>query len=269
MPSTSPQSSPFPLKRGVEDMGLSLDNSTVDVWQVRLSGMLPIFGDLKAVLSLDEVERADKFYLQKDQERFIITRGTLRYLLSAYLGKSPVEISFQYSEYGKMSLSLPLHASGLCFNLSHSADMAVIAMTYGREIGVDVEAVHSDIDFETLAREFFSPAEVKSLLALTPEARHRGFFECWCRKEAYLKARGEGLSYPLNGFTVWLTEAETQTLDVHDDPEESRRWRICSLSLGSDYAGALAVPGHDWELRIKELQLGSDCKFARSCESRM
>jgi 4'-phosphopantetheinyl transferase len=246
----------------MEDIDLSTDDSTVDVWRIQLSGMLPILSALHSVLSQDEVERANRFYRQKDRQRFTITRGALRCLLSVYLGKSPSEISFQFSEFGKMSLSVPLSTSGLCFNLSHSGDIALIAVTYHRDIGADIEAVRGDIDCETLATEFFSVAEATSLLDLTSEARHKTFFECWCRKEAYVKARGEGLSYPLDGFTVSIGDGGLQSLQVHDDPDESGRWRPCSLSLGPDYAGAIVVLGHDWELRMRELELVPDCIMA-------
>jgi 4'-phosphopantetheinyl transferase len=252
-----PASMPFQITTILDDQGLLTSSSTVDVWRVQPSTMLPLLSDFRSVLSQDELERADRFCFDRDRERFAIARGILRSILALYLKTPPAELRFSYNEFGKVSLSTQFCSARICFNLSHSVDMALVAVTYRREVGIDVEKVRQGVEVEQIARNFFSAREVEFLLEQTPIARPRAFFECWTRKEAYIKARGEGLSYPLDQFTISVGSDEFETLEVQNDPAESYRWRVCPLSLGSDYAGALVVLGHDWKLRMLELQLAS------------
>lgn len=172
----------------------------------------------------------------------------LRTLLAAYLGRGAAELSFSYAEKGKPSLADSQTAVN--FNLAHSQGRALYAFSRGRELGVDLEFIREDLESEKIAVRFFSPAEVKRLELVPPELRKQAFFECWTRKEAYIKARGDGLSLPLDDFDVSLGPGEPAALlRNHKEPEEVARWTMRSLDAPSGYAAALVVAGHDWKLR--------------------
>jgi 4'-phosphopantetheinyl transferase len=136
------------------------------------------------------------------------------------------------------------------FNISHSGDLVLIAIAKGRAVGVDVEKIRTDLDPDSIAARFFSANECKVLASLAGPERYQAFFTCWTRKEAYLKARGVGLSVPLDRFDVsFLPNEEPRLLATRDDPLEASQWRLQALDLGSDYAAALAGAGSDWKLR--------------------
>jgi 4'-phosphopantetheinyl transferase len=237
----------------LSDKPLSIDGKTVDAWQIRLSDVAPDVSELSSLLSPDELQTVGNFYFKKDQLRFIATRGFLRNILALYLDAPPAELQFAYSEFGKPSLSSDFASTGLRFNVSHAGDMALFAVAYNREVGVDVEQIRADFEFEPIAENFFSAPEVGNLRAIPLDARPRAFFECWTRKEALIKARGEGLSYPLNRFTVSFGQEEEQKIEVYDDPEELYPWGLCSLSFERGYVGAVAATGYDWKLEMREL----------------
>jgi 4'-phosphopantetheinyl transferase len=222
------------------DLGLAPDE--VHVWRAAL----PVSGAaqerFERSLSQDERARASRFHFPRDQERFITTRGLLRAILGGYAGLEPAELTFDYSSFGKPSLA-PAHGGhGLRFNLSHSGGLALLGITRGREIGIDVERFRPDLATDKIARSFFSPREVSELLALPADARPAAFFACWTRKEAFVKARGEGLSFPLDQFDVSLAPGEPAALlATHGDPQEAQRWTLMELDAGPGYAAALAV----------------------------
>jgi 4'-phosphopantetheinyl transferase len=208
---------------------------------------LRIFED---TLTADERARAERFYFQKHRERFIAGRGLLRHILSRYLGKEPDQLRFCYNSYGKPALTEETGAEGLCFNLSHSHGIALYALTHGREIGIDIEYFRPDVETEKLAERFFSPREAAVLRALPEHLRKEGFFNCWTRKEAYIKAEGEGMSIPLSAFDVSLTPGEPAALlRTQKHPQETACWSLQALNPAPSYAAALAVKGHDWELK--------------------
>ena len=140
--------------------------------------------------------------------------------------------------------------TGLQFNLSHSAELALYAFTYQRQIGVDVEYMRPNIECDLLARSQFSPTEYTALQALPPLLQEKAFFLCWSRKESYIKAKGMGLSLPLDQFDVSLVPGEpAQLLDSREEAQATTHWSLHSLEPGNDYAGALTVEGFDWHLR--------------------
>jgi 4'-phosphopantetheinyl transferase len=236
---------------------LTRDVGILDVWQIRLPDMRLHASGLRSLLADDELLTADNFHFENDQLRFVVTRGLLRIILSLYLDTPPAELGFAYSEFGKPSLSNRFASTGLRFNVSHAGDVALVAVAYNREVGVDVEAIRDDFEFEPIAKNFFSALELEELLAIPHDVRPRAFFECWTRKEAFLKARGEGLSYPLNRFTVSFTHRERQKIDIYDDPEELYPWGLCSFSFDGGYVGAVAAVGYDWKLEMRELVTAS------------
>lgn len=221
---------------------LSLQPGDVHVWRLVLDVPVEPFLEL---LQPDEIDRANRFHFEKDRKHFTIARGFLRVLLGRYLQSDPKRVVFFYGAYGKPALE---REGSLRFNMSHSGGMALYAFTEGREIGVDVEHVRADFTSDDIARRFFSPSEVESLCRLPGEERVAGFFRCWTRKEAYIKATGRGLSQALDGFDVTLGPGELAALLRNDDGTHER-WTMADVEVGPGYAGALAVEGSITNIR--------------------
>ena len=189
------------------------------------------------------------FIGKQDRHHYIVARGGLRTLLGHYLNCIPQALRFAYTTYGKPALIDAASPESIRFNLSHSGDLVLYAFTRGRELGIDIEWMRPDFARDQIAEQFFSARENTALRALDASQRVIGFFNCWTRKEAYIKARGQGLSLPLNQFDVSLTPGEPAALlQTHDIPEEASRWTLCALNPGPGYAAALAVEGVDWDL---------------------
>jgi 4'-phosphopantetheinyl transferase len=242
VPFSSWRSAPEPLK---------LDHNEVHVWRAALDPEKSGLYNLEQTLSPDEQARAERFYFQKDREHFIVARGLLRAILGLYLNQDPSQLRFCYSIYGKPSLATSSGESALHFNVSHSHGLALYAVTSGREIGVDLEHLRADFAGEDIAERFFSRREVEALRTLPAKMRQKGFFNCWTRKEAYIKARGEGLSLPLDQFDVSLTPGEPAALlCTTGDPREASRWTLREIEPGPGYVAALAVKGRDWRLKF-------------------
>lgn len=205
-------------------------------------------------LSSDEQDRASRFVFDRDRNRFIVARGLLRKLLGGYLATSPELIEFAYGDQGKPALASPL-SPPVKFNLAHSHELAAYAFTSGREVGIDLEFVGRDVEIEAIARRFFAPQEVRVLVELPVEARNLAFFDCWTRKEAYIKARGGGLSIPLDEFNVSLApDQPAALLENYRDAEECSRWSMEALPLGKEYRGALVVETQSPQLKISRLR---------------
>lgn len=225
---------------------LTLDNQHVDVWRLSLDLSVDFVKSIESTLSADEKERAARFHFEADKNRFIVAHGALRKILGRYLQCDPSELTFSVNQYGKPALV----NSALEFNLSHSGDLALVAVTQGRKIGVDVERVRQGISSHVIAQQYFSKSEVAELQSLPIEQRVAAFFICWTRKEAYIKAQGLGLALPLESFDVSLTPNQPAVLrETRPDTHESARWTLRSLDVDSNYAGALAVEGSALDLR--------------------
>jgi 4'-phosphopantetheinyl transferase len=227
-----------------------LTTDDVHVWRIALEVGDPLLSRLRDILSDDEQRRADRFYFEKDRRHFTAARGALRILLAGYLSGRPEVVRFAYNNYGKPRLAETDNQSDLRFNLTHSHGLALLAVTRGREIGVDVERVRDiERDGEALAERFFSPRETAVLHSLPPQLRREAFFHCWTRKEAYIKAQGKGLSLPLDQFDVSLHPDEPAVLlATQHNPQEAQRWSLQSLLPDEGYVGALAIEGHSWRL---------------------
>jgi 4'-phosphopantetheinyl transferase len=195
---------------------------------------------LRNLLSADELARMMRFRFEDDRRNFLFGRGMLRILLASYLGASPAELLFAYSAHGKPGLATS--SDGLEFNLSHSNGTLLIAISQRRKIGVDIERIRHDIEINEIAGRFFSPAERQALDQMFDHSRPNAFFHCWTRKEAWLKARGDGLSFPLSAFDVLDVRADgTVKLVTRPDPAEALRWSIFSVTAPQGYAAAVAV----------------------------
>jgi 4'-phosphopantetheinyl transferase len=227
----------------------TLPKDEIHVWRTTLDMVPSDFARLRQILSPDERERADRFHFELDRRRGVIGRGYLRLLLGKILDLPANKLQFEYDEFGKPSL-ISRQGLTLQFNVSHSGDLILIAITMGRAVGVDVERIRTDLDPDSIAAHFFSANECKILASLAGPVRYNAFFSCWTRKEAYLKARGIGLSLPLDQFDVsFLPDQEPRLLATRHDPAEARLWKLQALDVASDYAAALAAPGSTWRLK--------------------
>jgi 4'-phosphopantetheinyl transferase len=223
----------------------------VHVWHAGLTNVEDAH-NLEPMLSPDENERAARFRFPEHRRRFVIARGRLRQLLAAYLEVLPREVGFAYSEAGKPELAA-VHTRDICFNVSHSREIAVFAFAIGRKVGVDVEYIRYDVDVEEIPPRFFSQMEQQTLAALQGQQKFEGFFNCWTRKEAYVKAVGSGLSLPLRDFDVSLMPGEpARLLATRPVAKLADQWSMESLELGLEYAAALVVEGRIEKLTVRQ-----------------
>ena len=236
-----------------------LSSSSVSVWIARVGTLLGQIERCRRTLSSDEIERADAFRIERDRRSLIIAHGLVRSLLSHYVNRPAAELRFASGEFGKPAL---VGYDALRFNLSHSDDLIAIAVTPGREVGVDVERIDEGIEADLIAKSFFSRAERESLGALDGRLKVAGFFRCWTQKEAYMKATGLGISAGLDGFDVRVAPDEPAALlSDRRDPSAVVRWTLRDLDTRGGYAGAIAAEGTDWRLErlvVTPSQLGWD-----------
>ena len=200
-----------------------LATGEIHLWRAALAEPRRLAG-AEAVLSREEILRTRRFIHRVDQERYIAAHGALRMVLGLYLSVDPQSLEFLIGPHGKPALVQTF--TDLRFNLSHSADLALIAVARGREVGVDVERVERDIEFEPIVDQYFDPTEAWELRTAPPEERVSRFFDLWTRKEASLKAEGVGLV----------------------SPSRTRHFTACNVCPVPGYAGAVASEGEDWRL---------------------
>jgi 4'-phosphopantetheinyl transferase len=220
----------------------------VDVWRVHLDEPLKAESGADvlspAVLSPDEIARARRFHFEKDRIHFARCRSALRGLLGDYLLIPAAEIHFEYLTSGKPCLGVDQNPRALQFNVSHSANMALIAVGSEHRLGVDIERIRADVDTASLAERFFSRRERDGLAALPDPLRVTSFYACWTRKEAFLKATGDGLSFPLADFSVTTHPDRDPALeDIKGDPEAAKQWSLADLNVAEGYRATVAVEG--------------------------
>ena len=209
--------------------------------------------EMRDVLSEDEDARAARFVFYRHRARFIAGRASLRRILGRYLEMAPERLDFGYGHRGKPFLKDDPAGKALRFNLSHSSELALLAVVGSRDIGVDVERVRAVQYHLKIAGRFFSPGEVAAIRALPPEVQYEAFFNCWTRKEAYIKALGDGLAYPLDAFEVSLAPGTPAALlHVHDEPNASTKWFMKALDPGPGYVGAVALKGKGYRVTCWE-----------------
>jgi len=230
-----------------------LPEGEVHVWSIRVDLFASCLRALERGLSAEELDRARRFRFPIHRDRFIARRGLMRILLGHYLGVSYAEVLLRETERGKPVLAEGQGGDDLRFNLSHSDGLALVAVARNREVGVDVERMRREVMDDHLPEHFFSALEVEDLRALPEEHQLRAFFNCWTRKEAYIKAKGLGLHLPLDSFDVSLAPGEPAVLiGTRPDPGEASRWSMEALSPDPGYAAALVVESpcaqlHCWE----------------------
>ncbi len=227
---------------------LSLSADAVHVWRADLDLEAGRLRSLEQNLSADERARATRFRFARDRERFIAARGLLRKIVAFYLNMAARELRFGYGAHGKPFLAEP-ECSGLRFNVSHSLDLALIAVAYEREVGVDIEHVRTDIAVKEIAETVLSEPEKHALSRFTGEAKRMAFLQLWARKEAYIKADGRGVSVSLKRVDVSVPANRVAVLDgATGKSKVCARWMLQTLAIGPVYAAALAAEGQDWQL---------------------
>ncbi len=220
----------------------------VHIWLASLEQLPGSMQQFLSTLSPDEQERAARFSFEKDRRRFIAARGILRALLGQYLHMPAETLRFIYNAHRKPALSSEMR-HGLCFNLSHSHELALYAFAYEREMGVDIEYMRplARDEQSLLAKRCFSQSEYAAFCALPVSLQRKAFFNGWTRKEAYIKARGKGLSIPLNSFDVSLVPGEPAALLAsRESPHTVTDWTLCALPVPADYTAALMIQGREW-----------------------
>jgi 4'-phosphopantetheinyl transferase len=225
---------------------LTLTDNEIHVWKADLNCEKADIQQLFSLLSPDEQQKAARFYFEKDRHHYSTARGLLRLILSSYLAQGPRNIRFNYNSYGKPALDSDL----LQFNVSHSHELALYAVARHCNVGIDLEYMRTDFGWRQIAEQYFSTQELHSLVQLPESQQCRAFFDGWTRKEAYIKAKGQGLSIPLSQFDVSLSPIEPAAL-LHTqwDPLEPAQWTLHALNPGEGYAGAIAVQGRDCQIR--------------------
>lgn len=225
---------------------LNLPPSEIHLWRATLDVVPAMVRQFAETLALDEQSRATRFIFEKDRNHFVAARGILRQLLGIYLRCPPETVGFNYGEAGKPALRsnsprIPIH-----FNVSHSYGVAVFAFGNGRELGVDVQKILPDFATEDIAQRYFSPRELEELRSLPPSLRSEGFFNCWTRKEAYVKACGEGLRIPLASFDVNLAPGIHAAFLRGVNPI----WQIVAFAAAKSFPAALVYDGSLCGLRF-------------------
>ena len=220
-----------------------LSDDEIHVWCVELDAAGEVAA-LAACLSAEERERASGLLSGTHQRRFVVARGMLRQLLGRYLDQDPGAVTFSRGAHGKPFLP----EGGLHFNVSHTHELALYAIARDREVGVDVEWMRPQVAHEQIAARFFSLEEQEALAQVPDEERRAAFYNIWTRKEAYVKARGDGIAAGLGTFAVSLG-AEAALLHSDEGRDEVERWKLIALEPADGYVAALCGAGVDWQVQ--------------------
>ena len=221
----------------------------VHVWRIGLRQPDGVLRSCWRLLASDERLRARRYRFEGGCRSFVVGRGAMRDILSRYVGTAPARLRFAYTSAGKPHFPLET-GSAVTFNLTHSSELAVLAVAKSIRVGVDVERRGSHLGVMVYADRFLAPGEAAVLRAVGPADKADAFLDCWTRKEAYLKAGGEGLSMPLDAFDVAFGPGvRPALLRVDGDPHEPSRWSLYALEIDPEYRGALFLEGHAHAVR--------------------
>lgn len=232
---------------------LRLAVAKVHVWQASLEQPAGVVQILETLLSEDERRRAGKIRYAQHRQSFTVSRGILRVLLSRYTSRRPEEIQFKYSLTGKPFLAGNEENADICFNLSHAGLLALYAFSQDRQVGIDVECIRPMDDMDQIASRNFSPGEYRRFQSVPERDRLMAFYHCWTRKEAFIKATGEGLTFPLREFEVSFEPGyPAELLSVSGSRDLARRWSMHDLKTWDGYAAALVVDGNDYSISHKQ-----------------
>jgi len=244
----------------VSGLRSDLPGGELHLWLADLEQPAAVVRRCRGLLAADELKRADVFRFERHRSRFTVARGILRLLLGSYLGIEPDRVGFVYGRQGKPSLGerhLPADGLGLRFNVSHSGTLALYGFVQCHEIGVDIERFRGLSDMMSIARRSFAPGEYACLKAAAQSQRQALFFSCWTRKEAYIKAVGDGLSLSLDSFEVTMSETDpARIIRIDGETEPQRLWRLVAVPVMPGVAAAVCVqPGN---LLLRTFRLDED-----------
>jgi 4'-phosphopantetheinyl transferase len=232
-------------------------------WRVDLRQSDDVVGELTSILADDERARAARFVFAEHRRRFIVARGCLRLVLGRCCGLPPVAIEFAYSPHGKPSLPSAATPPVVHFNVSHSEDVALIALTTDLPVGVDVEMVRPVPDMDTIAARYFTAAEARAIAAVPAGERTLAFFLCWTRKEAFSKAVGEGLSLSLDRYRVTCTPDDpARIVEIDGSETEAALWSVFDLRPAAGCVGAAVTRGSPG-LTLLDLDVEPELRVAR------
>ena len=220
----------------------------IHVWRIELAAASSDPAHA-ALLSRDEQKRAARLLCEHKRARFIAGRSALRRLLGTYLGALPQTLVFRYGPHGKPALDRAASDAVIRFNFSHSEDLALLAVAVEREVGIDIEYRHRDISVAPFSRHVLSENETAALQRFPAERRQQALLTAWTRKEAYVKALGEGLSRSLTSFSAGIADDAPAVRQLEDANGEPRSWKFTPLAVHPDYLACVAAPGSDWTLR--------------------
>jgi len=215
-----------------------IHGNEIHIYRSSLESTADKLTESESLLSPDELQKAYRYKFEKDRDHYIAGRALLRRILGKYLNQSPDNIIFSYSEKGKPYIKESL----VKFNLAHSGGKAVFAIAENTEVGIDIEYMRELPDAIHIAKRFFSDEEVNVLLKVSEDEIRTAFFNCWTRKEAFIKAVGEGLSYPLKDFTVTIIPGVNPEIKwIKDKDDEVKEWSLVNIQTDQNYVSSLAV----------------------------
>lgn len=224
---------------------LAITSDEVHVWRASLQLSLRKINYLKSIIWKNEQVKANRFYFEKHRRRYTVANGFLRIILAKYLDITPEGLQFSHNRFGKPTLEGKFFGDNLNFNMSFSNEMALFAVTLGREIGVDIEYIRPFPYAEQIVKRYFSKREKDEFLSLPKHLRQKAFFTSWARKEAYIKARGMGLFLPLHSFSISINPRDSIRLIHHfDQGNLDTNCYLRDIIPFDGYAAAVAVEGH-------------------------
>lgn len=230
---------------------LKLDSKFIDIWRTPLDLPKSEIDNYANLLSAEEMKRAERFKVKRKYREYIISRGLLKKILGIVLKSDPLDIRIQYAEHDKPFITDTWRDKQVSFNVSHSHKQTVIALSLDRTLGIDIEHIRDNVEFKKLAKRFFSKQESSDLDTYTNSGIAKAFFACWTRKEAYVKALGDGISFGLSEFSVSVNPYDSDvSLTTHWDQDEASKWSIKNLETEEDYIAALATDGGKFKLRL-------------------
>jgi 4'-phosphopantetheinyl transferase len=232
-----------------------ISSNEIHIWRFYQEETNSQIETLQAILSRDELARSEKFHFEKDRKKFILTRGMLRKLLGSYLGKDPQQVRFNYSSFGKPFLAFDSENDNISFNLSHSGEIALYAITRNQKIGIDVEQIGDHTDVMAIAKKFFSPGEIGEMEKANEKNRTQLFFRYWTRKEAFVKALGKGVSLPMERLDVSLLNKISPIVKLTVENNETACLYVQDLFPGDGYAAAIATEANDPDISCWQFSL--------------
>lgn len=228
----------------------SIQNDEAHLWRVAIDQHQDQYAAYRKLLTQEELVRADQYRFEKHRICYVVARAVLRLLVGKYIEVDPRDVVFSYIKNGK---PLVVNQKGIQFNVSHSENYILIGFVKDYDLGVDVEYTKQPIEVQTIAASFFSKEEVAMLVSLAEEYQTQAFYNCWTRKEAFIKALGDGLSFPLDQFVVSMDSTKVATLlETKWNQKEKQKWSLKSIEVDRDYIGALAAKGQIHKMELLE-----------------